>query len=392
MDNSMGFITQFKEFDTSKQVFTLLDETSENFREKLDDAIAIRTESEKTSKESKARIQDKRESDLQWESLNGDIRFGDPKDQINKHIKDGKSYDKKNAAKALKTLSPQQPLPDTGKEVETQNAEGNKKSSIEILNKEAPKSSSPTPLHPLNVDAKESAKVLASLQSISKLTQVSAPNYEKMSDKLLSIVKGSSGKPGKANEFFKVAQEASSSINEASSKKESVQNKTKLMSSARDYMEKIQKMKTQAMEQIRFQMKLAVQRGVGEVSIHLKPEYLGQVKIHMLLEASSASTRFLVENQAIKELVLENTESLKESLSDRDIELGELEVFVSEDQEKNSEGGRSFNSFEDRELLNEWLHSFYRYDAAATSARVDEEDSSEEAIIVETDELLNIVA
>lgn len=120
--------------------------------------------------------------------------------------------------------------------------------------------------------------------------------------------------------------------------------------------------------QIMEKSKVSVKPDLSEVRILLRPEQLGEVSLKIATQNGIVTAQFIAENQKVKEIIESNFNQLRDMLSEQGVDVGALEVNVSNgDEEKttynmfeqNSEKGEKRindlieNSFEKEELIKE---------------------------------------
>lgn len=120
--------------------------------------------------------------------------------------------------------------------------------------------------------------------------------------------------------------------------------------------------------QIMEKLKVSVKPDLSEVKILLRPEQLGEVSLKIATQNGIVTAQFIAENQKVKEIIESNFNQLRDMLSEQGVDVGALEVNVSNgDEEKttynmfgqNSEKGEKRindlieNSFEKEELIRE---------------------------------------
>ncbi len=76
------------------------------------------------------------------------------------------------------------------------------------------------------------------------------------------------------------------------------------------------------------QFTLILNRGGGEARLHLHPESLGELKLRIKLSNNEVSTNMLVDNQSVKDLIMERLNVLTESLQEQGFHLGSFQVEV----------------------------------------------------------------
>ena len=120
--------------------------------------------------------------------------------------------------------------------------------------------------------------------------------------------------------------------------------------------------------QIMEKLKVSVKPDLSEVKILLRPEQLGEVSLKIATQNGIVTAQFIAESQKVKEIIESNFNQLRDMLSEQGVDVGALEVNVSNsDEEKttynmfgqNSEKGEKRindlieNSFEKEELIRE---------------------------------------
>jgi flagellar hook-length control protein FliK len=89
----------------------------------------------------------------------------------------------------------------------------------------------------------------------------------------------------------------------------------------------------------------------SEMKIDIKPENLGAVKIQVVSENQQIHAKITTENLAVKEIIEQNIEQLKQDLTKGGLEVDVVEVEVSVDQERNPGGQESREEYA-RQLRN----------------------------------------
>jgi flagellar hook-length control protein FliK len=101
--------------------------------------------------------------------------------------------------------------------------------------------------------------------------------------------------------------------------------------------------------QISDKMNNAIRNGVTEVRVQLRPESLGDVTVKIRIEGDIVTAKIQVENQQVKAIVENNFQSLKDSLSQHNLQTGSLEVNV-------QSGGKEHNGFAEQFVDNHQAH------------------------------------
>jgi len=76
------------------------------------------------------------------------------------------------------------------------------------------------------------------------------------------------------------------------------------------------------------QFTLLMRKGGGEAKLLLRPEHLGSLKLRIQLDRGEVATSIVVDNQAVKDLILSRLNILEESLLEHGFGLGSFEVGV----------------------------------------------------------------
>jgi flagellar hook-length control protein FliK len=96
------------------------------------------------------------------------------------------------------------------------------------------------------------------------------------------------------------------------------------------------------MRQLAEKMNAALRTGANEIRIQLRPDSLGEVKLRIRMEGDVVFAKIQVENQQVKQVVENNMQFLKDSLSQQHLQAGSLDVSV---------GGEGFSSSGDPEVF-----------------------------------------
>jgi len=84
--------------------------------------------------------------------------------------------------------------------------------------------------------------------------------------------------------------------------------------------------------QITNKMKLYLAENKSEVVLHLKPEFLGDLKVELKLEDNKLSGKFIVDNFMSEKLIKDSISQLKVNLSNMGLEVQSFEVSVQHDR------------------------------------------------------------
>lgn len=99
---------------------------------------------------------------------------------------------------------------------------------------------------------------------------------------------------------------------------------------------------TEVISQIMEKMKTTVKQDMSEVKILLRPEHLGEVSLKIATQNGIVTAQFTAENQKVKEIIESNFNQLKDMLLEKGIDVGNLEVDV-------SDKGQQFSNFENQQ-------------------------------------------
>ncbi len=132
----------------------------------------------------------------------------------------------------------------------------------------------------------------------------------------------------------------------------------------------------QVMAQILDKMRDNIQEDITEVKITLKPAHLGDLTLKIITEEGTITAQFLAENEKIKELIEANFDNLKDILAEKGIEVGALEVNVS-DREAGQEyqTGEAFKFLQDNQVDEDLLASLLEEEEQKENAIQDDSSS-----------------
>lgn len=94
--------------------------------------------------------------------------------------------------------------------------------------------------------------------------------------------------------------------------------------------------------QITDKLNTAVRSGITEVRVQLRPEALGEVTLKIRIEGDVVTAKMQVENHQVKAIVENNFQSLKDSLSQHNLQTGSLEVNVQTGERHQDTPGEGF--------------------------------------------------
>jgi flagellar hook-length control protein FliK len=90
------------------------------------------------------------------------------------------------------------------------------------------------------------------------------------------------------------------------------------------------KFQAQTLDQIVQKAALNLKNGQNEVQIHLKPDFLGQIRMQIITDSQQVTVRIFAEFPAVKELIENNAHLLRSELQNHGLDIDELEVSVSQ--------------------------------------------------------------
>jgi hypothetical protein len=135
-------------------------------------------------------------------------------------------------------------------------------------------------------------------------------------------------------------------------------------------------------EQIVQRAAVQLKNDQGEISIDLKPDFLGRVRMQILTENQQVSVRIVAELSAVRDMIETGLHQLKSELQSQGLQVERLEVAVADDQRqqnwqpahstplwKAAAGGEG--PADERAALDESLGSFYRRPRSGGTAAVD---------------------
>jgi hypothetical protein len=95
--------------------------------------------------------------------------------------------------------------------------------------------------------------------------------------------------------------------------------------------------RTGMFEQIVQRAVVQVRNDQSEIKIHLKPDFLGNVRMQILTENHQVSVRILTELPAVRDMIEAGIQQLKSELQSQGLQVDRLEVSVSDDLRRHSE-------------------------------------------------------
>jgi flagellar hook-length control protein FliK len=104
------------------------------------------------------------------------------------------------------------------------------------------------------------------------------------------------------------------------------------------------------MRQIADKMNTAYRTGVNEIRIQLRPGTMGEMKLSIRVEGDVVFAKIQVENQQIKQIVENNMQFLKDSLSQQHLQAGSLDVSVGGDSMNPNDGNSVYSEANERQM------------------------------------------
>lgn len=224
--------------------------------------------------------------------------------------------------------------------------------------------SSDDPSSIIRLSEEEATKIIEELQKTAQQTQIQTPALDRLSNEVLETLKASGSKilqELKTVQWKESSSEPLIQIEKASSDPMSTE-KTNSSNGLRFDHTRMEQMKDKVLQQVRMQIKVALQKNAQEVQMRLRPQYLGDVRIKLSVEQKSAQVNFLVETQTVKEMLQRSLPQLQQSMLDQGLESSEIDVQVevSTQQGGEGEGGKAFASMDEQRAVRQWLGSFLR--------------------------------
>jgi flagellar hook-length control protein FliK len=99
-------------------------------------------------------------------------------------------------------------------------------------------------------------------------------------------------------------------------------------------------LRAQTLNQIVNKASYHLKNGQNSVRIDLKPEFLGQVRMHIVTVEHQVSVRITTELPMVKEMLDHHLQQLKADLQQQGLEVDEIEVSVSTDAQHNARNRR----------------------------------------------------
>ena len=220
----------------------------------------------------------------------------------------------------------------------------------------------------LNEDNSKLSKNTEELVNIEEIRDIKVSNQE------TGYYQGNQQNNKNSNENLLLGEKVLESVVKRSDNQEifsisEVNNNTKVFNASLPKTQALKNINTSdVIAQIMEKLKVSVKPDLSEVRILLRPEQLGEVSLKIATQNGIVTAQFIAENQKVKEIIESNFNQLRDMLSEQGVDVGALEVNVSNsDEEKttynmfeqNSEKGEKRindlieNSFEKEELIRE---------------------------------------
>lgn len=220
----------------------------------------------------------------------------------------------------------------------------------------------------LNEDNSKLSKNTEELVNIEEIRDIKVSNQE------TGYYQGNQQNNKNSNENLLLGEKVLESVTKQSDNQEifsisEVNSNTKVFNASLPKTQALKNINTSdVIAQIMEKLKVSVKPDLSEVRILLRPEQLGEVSLKIATQNGIVTAQFIAESQKIKEIIESNFNQLRDMLSEQGVDIGALEVNVSNsDEEKttynmfeqNSEKGEKRindlieNSFEKEELIRE---------------------------------------
>ncbi|NLP45783.1 MAG: flagellar hook-length control protein FliK, partial [Epulopiscium sp.] len=89
-------------------------------------------------------------------------------------------------------------------------------------------------------------------------------------------------------------------------------------------------------QQITTHIKIHMKPDVSEMSLRLKPEYLGNVALKLVSDKGIVTAQILVENQQVKEMVESQLYQVRQTLANQGISVEEMQVSLQQENSQHS--------------------------------------------------------
>ena len=127
--------------------------------------------------------------------------------------------------------------------------------------------------------------------------------------------------------------------------------------------------------------------------MRLRPEFLGEVKVKLVMNQNETTAQFIVDNNSVKEILQRHLPSLQEALAEKGIHAKSMEVSVSSDGGMNNSNGGSHTSVADEQAAREWIGSFRKVDMEVEASNLSPSSPVESGTDdIDPKQLLNVIA
>jgi flagellar hook-length control protein FliK len=239
----------------------------------------------------------------------------------------------------------------------------------------------------LELSKEETQQILQGLQEISQSTQLQPFVSEQLSPKLIEGLRAVQSSLLAVEGRSAETQSTPSGPNNPLDALAQQEAKTsEAREAGRAQPPQLDTLRGRIVQQVKMQLKVNLKGTVGEVRLQLEPEFLGKVRVKLLLEGDSTRAHFVVENQTVKEMLQRSLPTLEDALKEQGIDVSSVDVDVASDQTDGFGGGRSFATQEDQEAVRSWLASF-----GSLAHGAEEEEEQETVSDHESSDALNVV-
>lgn len=99
-----------------------------------------------------------------------------------------------------------------------------------------------------------------------------------------------------------------------------------------------QRVKTdELIQQITTHMKIHMKPDVSELSLRLKPEYLGNMSLKLVSEKGLVTAQIIVDNQQVKGMIESQLHQLRQTLSEQGVKVEHVQVFLQQENSQHSQ-------------------------------------------------------
>ncbi len=129
------------------------------------------------------------------------------------------------------------------------------------------------------------------------------------------------------------------------------------------------------MDQVSGKLADAAKEGVREITLVLKPELLGEVKLTIQLEGDLVAAKLQVESQQVKQIVESNLQTLRDALAEQNLRAGSLDVNVGNGENQRNAEEHSPSRRRKREMASSEIAGWMRRRPATNSSSIAASDT-----------------